>query len=102
MNKNLRGLAIIHGNQTRTETPKEIPNEQSQYEFGLRAIGEKWKRADYRLIPLVTPDMALRCSLDILLLRPEEQRFILTQGDVDGQLKTLFDALKIPVRWVFT
>ena len=38
----------------------------------------------------------LRCSLDILLLRPEETKFIFTQGDIDGQLKTLFDALRLP------
>ena len=40
--------------------------------------------------------MALRCSFDIMLLRPEEKRFIFTQGDIDGQLKTLFDALRMP------
>jgi hypothetical protein len=96
MNINLRGLAIIQGNLARTEMPKEIPNEQAQYELGLKTIGNKWSRADYRLIPLVTEDMALRCSLDILLLRPEEKRFIMTQGDMDGQLKTLFDGLRIP------
>jgi hypothetical protein len=44
----------------------------------------------------VTPDLALRCSLDILLLRPDEKRFIFTQGDIDGQVKTLGDALRIP------
>jgi hypothetical protein len=97
MNDNLRGLAVIHGNHARTEiNPKEVPSEQSQFEFGLNAIGNKWQRADFRFIPLVTTDMVLRCSLDILLLRPEDQRFIFRQGDVDGQLKTLFDALKIP------
>jgi hypothetical protein len=40
--------------------------------------------------------MALRCSLDILLLRPEEDRFIFNAGDIDGQVKTLFDALRMP------
>jgi hypothetical protein len=41
--------------------------------------------------------MALRCTIDILLLRPEmEERFLLQRGDVDGQVKTIFDALRIP------
>src|SRR5206468_2288626 len=31
-----------------------------------------------------------------LLLRPEEDRFIFTQGDIDGQIKTIFDALQLP------
>lgn len=30
------------------------------------------------------------------MLRPEEERFILRRGDIDGQLKTLFDALRMP------
>jgi hypothetical protein len=41
----------------------------------------------------------VRCSLDILLLRPEDEdnkKWILNKGDVDGQVKTLFDALRIP------
>ena len=40
--------------------------------------------------------MALRCSIDITILRPEDDRFIFEAGDIDGQLKTLFDALRIP------
>jgi hypothetical protein len=41
--------------------------------------------------------MALRCSIEVLLLRPElEERFIVRRGDIDGQVKTIFDALRIP------
>jgi hypothetical protein len=64
--------------------------------LGLRAISEEWERCGFHFIPLVTPNMALRCSLDISLLRPEEDRFIFKQGDIDGQVKALFDALRIP------
>ena len=63
---------------------------------GLQNYGKKWNRAGFDLVPLVTADMVLRCSLDIQLLRPEEDRFIFQRGDVDGQLKTLFDALRLP------
>ena len=30
------------------------------------------------------------------LLRPNEEGFIYEQGDIDGQLKTLFDSLRMP------
>jgi len=72
-------------------------NEQERFDLGIARIGERWSRAGYQLIPLVTAEMALRCSVEILLLRPEEKRLIFEQGDIDGQLKTVFDALKIPL-----
>ena len=59
-------------------------------------IGNNWNRSGYQCVPLVTQEQVLRCSLDILLLRPEEDKYIFTQGDIDGQVKTLFDALRIP------
>jgi hypothetical protein len=68
-----------------------------RFDFGIKATGMKWSRAGYELVPLVTDDMALRCSLHVLLLRPEiEQKYILQRGDIDGQIKTLFDALRMP------
>jgi len=72
------------------------PTPDERFALGVKAAGRKWNRGGFNLVPLVTPDMSLRCSLDITLLRPEESRFIYTQGDIDGQLKTLFDALRIP------
>jgi hypothetical protein len=59
-------------------------------------MGQQWNRCGFNFVPLVTPKLALRCSLDITLLRPEEDRFIFRQGDIDGQLKTLFDGLRMP------
>jgi len=90
--KNLRELAMraVHYPEPRTVTLEE------RFHDGLQAIGEKWSRVDYKCVPLVTADMALRCKIDILLLRPEEDRMIFESGDVDGQIKTLFDALRIP------
>jgi hypothetical protein len=65
-------------------------------EIGLIAMGENWNRNGFDFVPLVTEKIALRCSVDILLLRPEERKYIFEQSDIDGQLKTLFDALRIP------
>jgi hypothetical protein len=75
--------------------PSPITN-QERFEFGIEATGRKWIRANYHCVPPVTAQMDLRCSLDILLLRPEDDRFIFQSGDIDGQLKTLFDALRMP------
>ena len=70
--------------------------EDEQLEAGISSIAREWARVGYDFVPLVTPKHFVRCSLDILLLRPEETQYIFKQGDVDGQLKTIFDALKLP------
>ncbi|HEX4231068.1 MAG TPA: hypothetical protein VHZ07_20495 [Bryobacteraceae bacterium] len=98
MQPTLRHMARHIGTQEATKvTPMpELNNEEQTIDFGIKAIGQQWQRVGYDFVPLVTDSAAVRCSLDILLLRPEEDRFIFTQGDIDGQLKTIFDALKIP------
>jgi hypothetical protein len=60
-------------------------------------MANKWSVGNYKCIPLATMERGLKCSVDILLLRPDDDKFILTQGDIDGQVKTLFDALRLPV-----
>jgi hypothetical protein len=69
--------------------------EDEHVDFGINTIGRRWQRAGFDFVPLVTDEYALRCALDILLLRPSDERFILRRGDLDGQVKTLFDALRI-------
>ncbi len=59
-------------------------------------IAKKWERAGRGYIPLVTEEMVLRCSIDVLFLRPEEPGMIVKSGDLDNRMKTLFDALRIP------
>jgi len=65
-------------------------------QLGLKTLSEKWERCGYKFVPLVTEEMFLRCSLDILLLRPEERRLVMLSGDLDARVKTIFDALRIP------
>jgi len=49
-------------------------------------------------VPLVRKSLHLVCALDILFLRHEEPGSLILQGgDLDGRLKTLFDALRMPV-----
>jgi hypothetical protein len=47
--------------------------------------------------PLVHPYYKLYAELDILMLRPEAPGAVISKaGDIDNQLKTLFDALRRP------
>ena len=97
LENNLRKLAQLYwGRSLKGKKNYAIPSEQEIFEQGIRSFSENWGRNGFKFVPLVTDEMALRCSLDILLLRPQEKRFIFTQGDIDGQVKTLFDALRIP------
>jgi hypothetical protein len=96
VNNNLRQLADHEGNRLNPGSLPAGSPEQQRFDSGIAAIGKQRNKAGFDLIPLVTEEHALRCSLDILLLRPEEKRYIYNQGDIDGQLKTLFDALRLP------
>jgi hypothetical protein len=72
-------------------------NKQERAELGIERIGKNFSKAGYQLVPLVTEELALRCSLSILMLRPKEgKKTIFEGGDIDNQVKTLFDGLKIP------
>lgn len=65
-------------------------------EMGADVIPDKWERSGFRFWPLVTEQYCIRCSLDILFLRPEEPGLLIRSGDIDGRLKTVFDALRMP------
>jgi len=73
-------------------------DEKLRISYGFKAMGNNWNRAGFNCIPLVARDLDATCSLDVLLLRPGPTmtRHILSQGDIDGQLKTIIDALRIP------
>ncbi len=105
---NLRRMAqmggstiVIKGDAVNTDfrvmfANKPIPERNNMLvQLGLKELGEKWSRGKYKFVPLVTEELCLRCSLEILFLRAEEQNYILQSGDIDGRLKALFDALRI-------
>ncbi|HTP32552.1 MAG TPA: hypothetical protein VMJ75_10290 [Candidatus Acidoferrales bacterium] len=73
-----------------------FPVPDDRFNQGLAVIGNQYSKSGYQCIPMVTKDHLARCALDILLLRPEETRFICNQGDIDGQVKTIFDVLRLP------
>jgi len=48
-------------------------------------------------IPLVRESLHLACAVDVLFLRHEDPGALVLQGgDIDGRIKTLFDALRMP------
>jgi hypothetical protein len=65
-------------------------------EIGINRIADKWERFGYRFVPLVTEELSVRCSIDVLFLRPEGPGLLMKGGDLDARLKTLFDALRLP------
>jgi len=66
------------------------------YEYWVRSMAKKWDRDGHGFVPLITEEMDIRCSLDILFLRPNPPGNIITRTDLDNRLKTLVDALKVP------
>lgn len=53
--------------------------------------------AKVSFLPLVRKSLYLACAVDVLFLRHEEPFQLMRQGgDIDGRMKTLFDALKMP------
>jgi hypothetical protein len=63
---------------------------------GVETISYRWSRGGFNCVPLITSELSLRCRLDILFLRPDEAPYVMKGGDLDGRLKTLFDALRLP------
>jgi hypothetical protein len=74
----------------------ESPTDDQRFDLGIERIGHRWSRAGYNLVPLVIPEFSPQCSIDILLLRPERYEVFGEWGDLDGQVRTILDALKIP------
>lgn len=73
----------------------ELSEEQTRA-VGFTRMGDKWNRNGFHFVPLVTEDLMLSCSIDVLFLRPEEPHLIFTRGDLDARIKTIFDSLRIP------
>ena len=100
---NLRKMAEWKGREYYTEEvrSKQIENRahlsmEEMIQKGLKGIGENWHRYGFNCVPLVTAELCLRCSLEIIFLRVEEKNYVLQGGDIDRRLSVLFDALRIP------
>jgi hypothetical protein len=77
-------------------TATSVATPEERFQVGINELGRRYARASYTIVPLVVPEFALQCSIDILLLRPERREVFSEWGDLDGQVKTLVDALRMP------
>ena len=60
-------------------------------------LAAKHTNGAFRFLPLITKDLDLVCTLEILILRRENPGdLVKTGGDIDNRIKTLFDALRVP------
>jgi hypothetical protein len=73
-----------------TEDSPDIPP------YDVAALAAKYSLYGWNFVPLVTEELNLICGLDILFLRPSAPGHLVSGGDLDNRLKTLFDALRIP------
>ena len=71
-----------------------------QFPFLKRKIpwaADQTERHGFRWIPLVSETRACWCALDILFLRRDMPgNLVVSGGDIDNRIKTLFDGLKYP------
>ncbi len=68
-----------------------------QAEHTRETLAKQYALYGFSFVPLVTRDLNLICGLEILFLRPDIPGNLVRSGDIDNRLKTLFDALRIPV-----
>jgi hypothetical protein len=59
-------------------------------------LATQYQQFGFNFLPLVTKKLRLLCSVDVLFLRPEPPGDLVQSGDLDGRIKTLFDALSMP------
>lgn len=59
-------------------------------------VSSRQQQHGHNWLPLVLEDVTITCALDVLFLRAGSRGNLLNVDDIDGRLKTLFDALSIP------
>lgn len=83
--------------QTPAVANSKSSNSKGEAILYLERLAENFNGNGYHFAPLVTTELALFCGLDILFLRPDPPGSLIKSGDIDNRLKTLFDALRMPV-----
>ena len=87
---------IGRGALLRKHVPESTISPDQSFEAGIKVMARNWNRIGYNFLPLVTSDLVIRCSINILFLRPEALGFLIRGGDLDARIKTVFDALRMP------
>jgi hypothetical protein len=61
------------------------------------ALSQKYARYGFNFVPLVTQAIEVLCELQVLFLRPDKPGDLIWAGDIDNRIKTLIDALRLPM-----
>jgi hypothetical protein len=72
------------------------PTQDEMFTTRVKELSNQFSYHGYSFVPIITEDLFLTCSLDILFLRPEEPSLLMLGGDIDGRVKTVFDSLRVP------
>jgi hypothetical protein len=65
--------------------------------YSIEVLAQRFSMFGYNFVPLVTRDLELLCSIEILFLRFGDPGGVINRvGDIDNRLKTVFDALSMP------
>ena len=91
-----KGLFDVLGARANAESFVDPAVFHKSFDAGIAKMAENWGKYGFNWLPLVTKEMCLRCSLDILLLRREKPNRVFMKGDIDARIKTLFDAFRMP------
>jgi hypothetical protein len=70
-------------------------------EKGPRSVSDlaaRYSRFGFDFVPLVRQDLDLLCGIEILFLRADKPGKTVWYGDLDNRIKTLLDALTIPLQ----
>jgi len=95
-NINLNALAHTSMDFMNNPLPMAPRSSETDSRVYINFLAEHYAVKEYKIIPLVTERLALWCGLDILFLRISPPGKVLSSGDIDNRIKTLFDALKRP------
>jgi hypothetical protein len=84
----------------RSDLPATLRAPHGQPWSAADDLSYKYRRCGYRFVPLigglVGEGAETVCALDILFLRRESPRSVVSGGDIDNRLKVLLDALRMP------
>lgn len=100
LHKQLAELFILKSNDPKFQYLKTavLPNEEVVPTNQSSDWPIRFEISDFHFVPLVARDFDLTCGLNILFLRRDSPGKVISGGDIDNRLKTLFDALSIPNR----
>lgn len=99
LNKHMGGRARVTYSGTDVGFTQTFPGTEwhSVGNLSLRDyLAEKYTINNFRFVPLVREQLSLVTSLHVLFLRPGRPGAVINSGDLDGRIKTLFDALQVP------